>query len=326
MCLNIKNNVNFIQQRGFSLIELLIAIPLSLLVMLVVLKIFTANIQGVNLQNAYSRVLENGRMSVELMTLDIRISDYWGCVNDINSITSHLKTTDSDYDSAIIPINQQAVTGVNNVSALTISTISVINNTDTLTLWGSTGLSNIKVETPYMTTSSAAVHISTGSGIEKGDILLITDCIRADLFTNTSNNTDTSGTIGHNTGTVTGTGNVDNETTNFSDTYDGSAQILIPYVKTYFIGQNSAGSSSLYRSYNGTASEMVRGITDLQLTYGEDLNGNGSVDTFVDASSVINMDNIVSINLQLISESGTGASSLQRTYTVTANIRNRTLQ
>jgi type IV pilus assembly protein PilW len=292
--------------------------------MFAVLKIFTANIQGVNLQNSYARVQENGRMSVELMARDIRTADYWGCINDISSITSHLKTTDSDYDSAIMPIGQQAVTGVDNVSATTISAISVIDDTDTLTLWGSIGLSNIKVETPYMTTSSAAVHISTGSGIEKGDILLISDCIKADLFTNTTSNTDTSGTIGHNTGTVTGTGNVDNETTDFSDAYDGSAQILIPYVKTYFIGQNSAGSSSLYRSYNGSASELVRGVTNLQLMYGEDISGNGSADTFVDATSVTDMDNVGSIRLQLVSESGDGA--LERTYTVTANIRNRTLQ
>ena len=52
----------------------------------------------------------------------------------------------------------------------------------------------------------------------------------------------------------------------------------------------------------------------------------GSADTFSDASTAT-MENVVSIRVQLVSESGNGASgiSLERSYTVTANIRNRTL-
>jgi type IV pilus assembly protein PilW len=325
MQINIKNNLNIVQQRGFSLIELMIAIPLGLLVMFAILKIFTANVNGVNLQNSYARVQENGRMSVGMLARDIRVADYWGCINDISAITNNLNTTDEDYDATLIPSGQQSVSGQNDVLLTTIAGISVIDDTDTLTLWSSTGFSNSKMETPYMTAISSSISISTDNGITQGDMLVISDCEKADLFTNTSANTDLTGTVEHSTSS-TGAGNVDNASSDFTELYDGTAQLLKPYVKTYFIGQNSAGSSSLYRSFNGTANELVRGMTDLQLIYGEDTSGNGSADTFVDASLVTDMDNVSSIRLQLVSDNGTGSSSLERTYTVTVNIRNRTLQ
>ena len=97
MHLKIKKYRNLCQQAGFSLIELMISIPLGLLVLFAVLKIFTANIEGVNLQNSFSRVQEHGRMSMELMVRDIRMADYWGCANEFSLITNNLNSSDSDY-------------------------------------------------------------------------------------------------------------------------------------------------------------------------------------------------------------------------------------
>lgn len=324
---NIKNKTYRAQQHGFTLIELMIAIPLGLLVMLAVLKIFTANVQGVNLQNSYARVQENGRMSMQLMSRDIRIADYWGCFNNISAISNNLNTADGNYNASLVPSGQQGVTGNNDVSLMTIDNVEVVDTTDTLTLWSAKAIFNAKMERPYMATTSSEVTISTGNNIALGDMLVISDCEKADLFSNSSATTEVDGSIGHATNS-TGNDNVDNSISEFSDFYDGTAQLLTPYVKTYFIGVNTSGGSSLYRSDNGIASELVRGVTDLQFMYGEDTSGNGSVDTFSDAAAVTNMDNVTSIRLQLISANGSelSTSSLTRTYTVTTNIRNRTLQ
>lgn len=325
--LNKQNNM-LLAQNGFSLLELMISIPLGLLVMLAVLQTFTSGLDGVYLQNAYSRVQENGRMASELMARDIRGADYWGCAGDIDAITSHLDSSDSDYNAALLPVGGAGVDGENDVTSQSIAAINVKDSTDTLTLRGSESLSGVKVSTPYMVTTSANIHITVGSSLEKGDVILVSDCQEADLFTNTIQNTATSGNIGHNTGSIQVDGAIDNATQILSHTYSAGAQILAPFAKIYFIGENASGSHSLYRSDNGTAQELVRGINDLQLIYGEDTNDDGSVDTFANADSVSNMDDVLSIRISLVAESGEGSSgtALEKTYDVTGNIRNRTLQ
>lgn len=312
-------------QVGFSIIEMMIAIPLGMLVVGAVLKIFTSSIEGVHLQNDYSRVQENGRMATELMVRDIRGADYWGCAGDIGQITNNLDTTDTSYDESTLPTAGSGISGNNNVISMTIAGIDVKDATDTLTLRGAGSLSGVKVSTPYMPTTAAVIHIDTVDDIAKGKILLITDCREGDLFMNTKDTTPSNAIIGHNTG-VTVAGSPSNQVSTLSHTYDGSAQILNPFSKVYFIGVNPSGSHSLYRSDDGVAKELLRGVNDLQLMYGEDSSDNGSANIFT--ATPANMDNVISIRASITAESAENASgaSLDRTYHTTANIRNRTLQ
>ena len=311
------------RQAGFSLIELMISIPLGLLVIAAVLSIFTAGMEGTHLQNSFSRVQENGRLATELIARDIRGADYWGCIDDISEITNNLDTTHSDYDVSILPTAGNGIDGVNNMQSQTIYSITVKVNTDTLILRGASSIPGVKMTTS-MPTTAAVVKINTGVSIEKGDIILISDCKKADLFSNTQTNTKNSGNIGHNSGNLSG--GIDNANSSLSDIYEKSSQILIPYTKQYFIGVNRSGSHSLYRADDGIANELVRGINNMQIIYGEDTNANGSVNIFTPTPT--NMDQVLSIRVRLTSESGESSSGtpLERTYQTTANIRNRTLQ
>ena len=327
--MEIQNSPNLKTQKGFSLIELLIAIPIGLLVMFAVLRIFTANIHGVSIQNSFSRVQENGRMAVELMTRDIRSADYWGCVNNIDSITNDLDSSDADYDADLVPNGQQGITGENDVSSTTIEDLDdsteyeVKDNTDTLTLWGSKSFPNAKIKSD-MSSTSDDISFTTGSGVSEGDMLVIADCENIDLFTNTSS---TDGTIKHGISSSSG---INNSTDVLSQTYETNAVILAPHVKTYFISDNSADSYSLYRRYDGAVSELIRGVNDLQILYGEDTTDNGSADTYSNADNVNDMDDVVTVRVSITSDSGSddatsSATSLERTYTATTNIRNRSL-
>ncbi|WP_022940066.1 PilW family protein [Psychromonas hadalis] len=318
-----NHDIYIIRQGGFSLIELMIAITLGLLVLFSVSQMFLASVQSMHLQNAFSRVQENGRISLELISRDIRGADFWGCLHNTSLIVNHLDTTDSDYNASANPSGQQGVTGGNDVTARTIATISVVDNTDTLTLRGARSFSDVKVITPFMATPSADINIVNGAGISKGDVVMISNCQGADLFSDT----DAASTIlGHNIAPPSA-GAVKNVTQAFSQTYTSSAQILVPYVKTYFVGTNIAGSTSLYVSEDGTAKELARGISDLQIMYGEDTDGDNSADTFSTASGVGDMNKVLSIRFELVSKNSNGASSqVEKHYALTANIRNRTLQ
>lgn len=324
-----KTFVGKSNQYGFGLIELMIAVALSSLMLLGVLQIFDANKRTGKLTSSFARVQENGRIAVEMLVRDIRMADAWGCVGiGSTNILNHLETTDGNYKSYMAWANAAGVEAVDNVASGTmIDSITVKPGTDRLTVRGAKPMSNVRVTTPYMVTPAATIHINSGVDIPHGMILIITDCTGADLFTNTKNNT-TSGNINHDTGNNVPANAVPNKTKDFSHTYGANAQILVPFVKTYFIGQNTAGGWSLFRQENGTTFELVRDVTDLQILYGEDTGNDHSADLFSIASSVSNMDNVVAVRASLVTESQNalgGGSPLSKTYTVTSNIRNRSL-
>ena len=321
---NIKHPPYCSQQSGLSLIELMITIPLGLLIMLAVLKIFTANIQGISIQNSFSRVQENGRITIELMTRDIRSADYWGCLRDSSKITNHLGNTFN-----FITIGAQGINGENNVESTTISGITVKDATDTLTLRGLDVFSDLKIIEAKA--NSTNIKINTGIDIDQGDVLLLSDCLSGDLFINTKADVKTKGLLHHNQGQsfftkFSNTVKFSNLTKKLAEDYTINAQIFTPYVKTYFIGKNSTGNYSLYLNEGDNVSELVRGINELQVLYGEDTNGDKSINKYATAATAV-MDNVIGIRLQFVSsqEDGSLTTPLKRTYVVTENIRNRSL-
>lgn len=322
------------KQQGFTLVELMIGIALSIILLLGVLQIFDANRSSSRIQQGYAEVQEGGRIASEMLIRDIRMADYWGCAPDTASITDHLNTADGDYDPSMSITGADGVAGSDNVSSMTIGGITVKDGTDTLTLRGTIPSSNTKVKSPYMNVTAAVIHIfALGAVIPDGKVILISDCRGGDLFANTNDidGTEASNStvnIGHNTGGPSSEdGKMTNAFKNLARTYNASAQITIPYIRIYFVGQNPAGGWSLYRSEDGVASELVRNVDDLQFTYGEDTNTDQSADKFGVASAV-NMDDVISVRAQITVHSDnsvTDSGALKRTYSVTSAIRNRAL-
>lgn len=321
---------------GFSLIELMIAMGLGVGLLFGVMQIFDANKRSNTLQNAYSETQESGRIAVEFISRDIRMADFWGCAPDTDAIVDHLDATDPDYATVAGDLTgKKAVEGENDVAGSpVIGGITVKNGTDTLTLRGSYAMSGVKIIAPYMNVNAATVHLNLAAGadIPKGTVVLVSDCSGADRITNTANNTAGGGNLIHNTGNA-GAGNVDNAIKNLSHTYTGGAQISIPFKRVYFIGQNPDGGWSLYREDKGVSSELVRNIDDLQLTYGEDTNADGSADIYRTADLVVEMNDVISIRASFDAQSNGnvpnpagGVAPLERTYATTVNIRNRSLK
>ncbi len=69
------------RSRGFSLVELLIAITLGLLLTIGLINIFINSKQSYRLQEATSRMQENGRFAVDALSRAIHLADFWGSVS-----------------------------------------------------------------------------------------------------------------------------------------------------------------------------------------------------------------------------------------------------
>lgn len=63
-------------QYGFSLVEILVALILSLLLVAGVIQLFIGSKQTYRFHDAASRLQENGRLALDAMAIDIRMADY----------------------------------------------------------------------------------------------------------------------------------------------------------------------------------------------------------------------------------------------------------
>ena len=69
--------------RGFTLVELMIALTLGLLIVAGVTSLFIGMRASYSFQEGLSRVQENGRFAVQHLSHELRMSGFAGCSNNI---------------------------------------------------------------------------------------------------------------------------------------------------------------------------------------------------------------------------------------------------
>jgi len=69
------------RSRGFSLVELLIAMTLGLILMTGLIVVFSENKKSVELNSAMANIQENARFALSALSQDIRLSSYQGCLD-----------------------------------------------------------------------------------------------------------------------------------------------------------------------------------------------------------------------------------------------------
>ena len=207
-------------QKGLSLIELMIAITLSIFITAAMISLFVNSKQNYRLNENMSRLQENARFAMSFLARDIRMSDYRTCVT-----ADRLAT---------------AIAGTNN---------NGLNNSDTVTvIWQ---------------TSECAPAVAT-----------------------------------------------------------------LPTTTIYSIGNGSSGAPALFRSVNGVNTELVEGIENLQILYGEDTDNDDVPNYYVDSASITNMAQAVSVRLTVVARTletnlTTGGGRITRNFTSTVTLRNR---
>jgi type IV pilus assembly protein PilW len=73
--------------RGFSMVELMIALVITLILLAGIGQIFLSSKKSFVIQNNLARIQENGRYAMDVLVSDLRRAGYWGGNADINTIT-----------------------------------------------------------------------------------------------------------------------------------------------------------------------------------------------------------------------------------------------
>ena len=75
-------------QRGFSLIELMVALLLGLLLMSGIVAVYLESKRGWAQDDAIARVQENGRYALRLLSREIAMAGFYGGVTETDAISS----------------------------------------------------------------------------------------------------------------------------------------------------------------------------------------------------------------------------------------------
>jgi type IV pilus assembly protein PilW len=73
--------------RGFSMVELMVALIITLILLAGIGQIFLSSKKSFVVQNSLGRIQENGRYAMDVVISDLRRASYWGGNADISTIT-----------------------------------------------------------------------------------------------------------------------------------------------------------------------------------------------------------------------------------------------
>jgi len=309
------------RQSGISMVEILVALTLSILLTLVIGQIYISNSQAYRLQEAQSRIQENGRFALEFLSKDVRRVGSMGCLSVLNkplviansspSITPATSIQGYDADQTTSYPVPSSTSATWNPTAP--SGVGALAGTDILSIQFAEPCGG-HLQTPItgMTPSPSSNLSSTNTcSITAGTTeLVLSDCSQSEIFRSDSNSTIS----------ISGTSN--NTQDHFTYSHGLDAEVMVVRAYTYFIQSFPGnGEPTLYRLDNIAATPnpqpLIEGIEDMQLHYGVDLNADWSVDQYVTAGNVSNWANVIAIRVDLVIRS-TGLYGTNLTNTTTA--------
>lgn len=291
--------------QGFTLVELMVSIVISLVILGGVVQSVIASKSTYTLQEELARMQENGRFALDILASDIRMAGYSGCGGSAK-VTNVLKNSSAWFNGYEDILGLEG--GVD-----TFPSDLTDNLAEQDALYVMRGDTDNRFKVTDYNANSAVVDIVGTHTIDPGTIMTIADpsCKTVGIFQVTGGNP---GKFGHNTGNSETPGNCTKNLTfggTCSDSYSGSGETFPPgssvmtmSLRAFFLSDNTAGVPSLYMK-EGVADkiELIEGIEGLQLTYGVDADADGEIDIFQAANTVVNWDNVKSARLELLMRS-----------------------
>lgn len=288
--------------KGFSLVELMIAMLLGLVLIGAATGVMLSNTQSFRATKSLSQIQDGARLGFELMARDIRQAGSIPCGNNISLSTSsspkwYLNWGDTK-GQLIGHTSTSTLDGIDNQ----------VEDTEALTVLYADN-SGASLKEPNTINNEA-------HGLNTGDMVFVCDTNHGSIFKATIDGKK-----------VTASEN-DNATTPLND-FKHNAVISKLKSRAWYIGKNLDGSKSLYLAeMNGTEIqniEVVSGVTKLEFNYHVK-----EEEDFKSAEKVTNENqwpkvNLIQITLTLQDDTQSNSDKLTRSFSGVVAVRNRSL-
>jgi type IV pilus assembly protein PilW len=297
-------------QRGIGLVEIMVALTLGLVLMGGVLQVFLSNKQTYRMQEAHARLQENGRFAMEKISRDIREAGYWGCAS--RSVSASLKNTLNplaDFRAYFYKFNTVVEgfewTGSGWTPSIDANVFpNARNQNDIITLRAPLGR-NIRVTAPYMISKTDDPPISANNELRQDDIVMVSDCTSATIMQVTNPDDTppiTAGSLQHDV-VAPGAppGPPGNSTKDLDAIYLNDSEVIKISTVSYYIRDGASGLPGLYRREGDAApEELIEGVENMQIRYGEDTNNDKSANRYLRANLIGDWANVVSVRVNLL--------------------------
>ena len=374
-----KASLSRVRMAGLSMIELLIAMVMGLTLTAGVMQVYVGNTQTERDQEARARMQENGRFAVSYLANELRMAGYLGCLATIdeNSINNTLDGpppsfqpnsglqgweangttpgTISNSANDVAPVSTAAGGWTTSGGSIMDATMAVPRS-DIVRVWNAAGTgATINSISP----GGAMTVVNSGIvDIEDGDILLLSDCERAD-WVQACNVQEIGG--GASINSVLSSGCVPGNIAALPLGTQAGGELVKLQGTMFYVGKRgdvATNPPALFRrrlnqtAGAGNAEELVEGIESLQILYGVNLDNDNkkTVDAYISANLVPDWSRVISVRISVLVQSiennmlpapaaytfngvtysGAGANGalpadtrLRRVFTSTITLRNR---
>jgi len=290
---------------GFSLVEIMVAMLVSLFLLAGVLQLYLGNQQTSRLGTGVGDLQQTGQFALDELSNNLRMAAFQGCA-DATRVTAPvlaLNAPTTDLSATAVRGFEVAANGTWTGGTAPANWNGTVPRplSDVLQVQGgSRAVANLA---STMASESAQVALASNpDNIAAGEMVLIADCRAADLFRVTS---VTGGlTLVHTTS--------DNSSASLSKSYVhtglNAAQAMRFNSWVYFVrdsGRDAADGSAIFSLYRldtsrtgQTAQELVEGVEHLQVLYGERI---GTQDIrYRTAPNVANWGQVVAVKVALL--------------------------
>jgi type IV pilus assembly protein PilW len=288
--------------RGFSVVELMVAMTLSLVMLAGVLSVVYSSKVTYLENERVARLQENGRTAVELIARDIRASGFRGCSRTAEFENTLNSPTDLLWDFQR-PIQGFESTGAGSWTP-TIDPVIVTPRDDSDVI----AVRTVRPGQPTFRLNTAMA--STTSDMEllpNGRTVLITDCDSAAAFA-LSGFVDggATATLSHAAGGSFAAVGPGNSTGDISFDFQVGAQIapvdtVIYYIRDSAIVRGGVSNPSLWRIVGAAnPEELIEGVESVQVQYGVDTDGDRLVNSYQTADAVADWTRVISVSVAML--------------------------
>ncbi len=316
------------RHRGFSLIELMIAVVVGAAIIAIVTRMVAGTLATYRSDEYLARLQENARFAIEQLGFAGRMAGFSGCSRNINSL---LDTTAAAYEPGIYDITRvfsgweyDSTDDGDDYSIATLDPAGagldewsdaggndlvddlqdlVVPGTDVLVVKYADRVLDVGAS-GNTAANAIAIGLTGNNGIDQDSLVLISDCVGSDLFQNRAaddaaqlSRTDSGGSPG----------NVVPVSANLSHAYGTDMEIYTFTVAVYFVGRGPSDEPALFRRTYHAAGvdgvetlELVEGVENMQVLYGEDLDGDRLADVYRTSDAVAAWTDVVAARVGLL--------------------------
>ncbi len=323
--------------RGFSLVEMMIAITLALVVTTGVLSVFIGSRSAFQATSGIAALSDNGRFALNFIENAVRDSGNMACgaatrtINNLNPEATSLYYAPGLATGLFQPLGgfEAANTSVGNTYTAStgagalgnwnpaldgafgsLATLPVKNN-DILVVRSSSQGSQPSYVTA-ITDGANNFTVNAQGSLQAGQLAIISDCVKSLLIQITGIGPGAPGkVISH-----LAAGSPGNITAAFPAQYSFAqgAQVTPLATTVYYIGVGSDGDGALFSAdvtaaNTLTANELVPDIEAMQVLYGLDTNNSLTVSEYVTADQVVDFTTIMSIQVAVLAAGPPGSAN-----------------